>query len=625
MNGFIIDKNLLWKTNSKGEPSELVLLDNMFALHDSMGDLFPLSPSALPLYPNAKICFDPTSRTFRLNLFCSFNGKTIGVPYVNKSFSNYLVVGNNWKRIIGVDSLNQAISDNGISNPESFSIGEYLSINKNLESFFSGIPFENVSPEEIKSVPELVHEGPNDFINAKLYKYQEAGLAWLDFMSSSKCGGILADEMGLGKTLQIISLIALRVKNGSKGPFLIVAPVSLIENWRREFKKFAPQIETYVHFGAHRTGYYKNLEIHQVVVTSYTTLINDQSVFSPIQWEAVFLDEAQAIKNPTACRTTAVKSLQRKSSFCISGTPFQNHMLDIWSLVDFAIPDYLGDKCDYLSRFEDNIDGARQIEPFITPIMLRRTVEEVANDLPQKIDVPQAIVMDTVEANVYERVRQETLAEYGSKKTATLPLISRLRQCSANPILVDKSLGNDPSQFSAKYQRLLDILEEIVYKKEKVIIFTSFIKMIELMESDLAIRFEVPTFSIYGKTETKERQMIIDKYSDIVGSAILIINPNAAGTGLNIVAANHVIHYTPEWNPATEDQATARAYRRGQNKNVFIYRLFYANTVEDFMANKIETKRDMIEQAVVGSKGESQTIQEIIAALALSPKEETRD
>ncbi len=623
MSGLFVDNHILWKDNeSKLAPSP-VELSELIAMKDSMGDLLSLSASALPLYPKAKILFNRDNHTFKLHISCNHKGVDIDVPCINGRFLNYLVCGSLWKRVAGIDGLNQAILDEHIDNPESFSIGSYLSINKKLDSFFAGIPFTNISQDELKNIPDLTKENPASFINAKLYKYQETGLAWLDFMSSSQCGGILADEMGLGKTLQIISLVALKIKEGSNGPFLIVAPVSLIENWRREFKKFAPQVETYIHFGASRTGYFKNLAAHQVVITAYTTLVNDQSVFNPIKWECVFLDEAQAIKNPSAQRTLAVKSLQRKSSFCISGTPFQNHMLDIWSLVDFVMPNYLGSKSDYLARFEDDLDGARQIEPIITPIMLRRTVEEVANDLPDKILIPQAIVMDSLEADIYERIRQETLQEYSSKKTATLPLISRLRQCSANPVLVDSGLGNDLSRYSAKYQRLLEIVEEIVYKREKVIVFTSFVRMIELMQKDLAIRFEIPTYSIYGQTETKERQAIIDRFTEIDGSSVLIINPNAAGTGLNIVAANHVIHYTPEWNPAIEDQATARAYRRGQVKNVFVYHLFYANTVEDFMANKIATKRDMIEEAIVGSKGECQTIQDIVAALSLSPKEDS--
>jgi SNF2 family DNA or RNA helicase len=247
--------------------------------------------------------------------------------------------------------------------------------------------------------------------------------------------------------------------------------------------------------------------------------------------------------------------------------------------------------------------------------MIRRKTIDVAKDLPERIDVPQPILMTDEEAKLYENERKVC-----NLKSITLDMIQSLRMFCTHPLVYNNNISNkDPIQTSNKYARLCEILSEIFIKNEKVIIFTSFNKMIEIFMKDLKERFNVPISYINGAVNPINRQEIIDKFSSIEGSSILVLNPRAAGTGLNITAANNVIHYNLEWNPAIEDQASARAYRRGQNKTVFVYRLFYANTIEEVMNERIQLKREISDAAIVGNDGTEQDKKDLLKALSLSP------
>ena len=306
-------------------------------------------------------------------------------------------------------------------------------------------------------------------------------------------------------------------------------------------------------------------------------------------------------------------------SIAVTGTPFENHMTDIWSIVDFVFPNYLGDLASFNYNFPDSIESAVCIEKLISPIMIRRRVKDVAKDLPPRIDIPQPIIMTKEEAKFYEaeRIKDGDLSEL---KSVRIDKIQKLRMYCTHPLVYDKSLGNvDPCTISNKYSRLCEILEEIFEKGEKAIVFTSFNEMINIITKDVKNRYGVYTNYINGSINASTRQSIIDEFSDLNGSGILVLNPKAAGAGLNITTANHVIHYNLEWNPAIEDQASARAYRRGQEKTVFVHRLFYANTLEDYVNNKIQSKRDISDTAIVGNIGDSMTTEDLIRALTLTP------
>ena len=450
-----------------------------------------------------------------------------------------------------------------------------------------------------------------------LFPYQESGCNWLHFMAQNKCGTILGDEMGLGKTLQVIALLG-KMKEEGMHNFLVVAPVSLLINWQRECEKFYPSLITVIHHGAKRTGSYEKLKKYDVVIMSYSNVQTDMSMLNMIDWDVMVLDEAQNIKNPYANRTKSVKKIRKKIGLAVSGTPFENHVADIWSIVDYVMPGYMGTLQEYLGRYADDQDSAVDIEKYLSPIMIRRLVKDVAKDLPERIDIPQPIVMTDKEAMLYENERASVCKE--ELKTLTISTMQKLRMFCTHPIVYNKDLeGLDPYKVSNKYARMCELVEEIFNNNEKVIIFTSFNKMFDIILKDVEHRYKVPALFINGKTDTQDRQNVVDEFSKVVGPAVLVLNPIAAGTGLNITCANHVIHYNLEWNPAIEDQASARAYRRGQKKTVFVYRLYYSDTIEEIINERIQRKRDIFERAVVGNNGDVSDQTDLIRALNVSP------
>ena len=350
---------------------------------------------------------------------------------------------------------------------------------------------------------------------------------------------------------------------------------------------------------------------------SYSAVVTDNSLLTMIHWKLVVLDEAQNIKNPHSDRTIFVKKIPRETCIAVTGTPFENHVTDIWSLMDFVLPGSLGSELEYKEYISDDICGADKVEPLLSPIMLRRRVCNVATDLPEKVIIPQPLGMSEIEAIKYEDYRKE-IWEQSATGGLELATLQKLRMFCTHPAICREDFKGDIYRSSIKYQRMCEIVNEIVQLKEKVILFTSYQKMFEILEKDIPARFGIPVKKINGSTSVEKRQIIIDEFTEYEGSALLILNPRAAGTGLNITAANHVIHYNLEWNPALEDQASATAYRRGQTKNVFIYRLFYENTIEQIVNERIEKKREMSDVAVVGTEGE-QNKKDLIAALVISP------
>ena len=450
-------------------------------------------------------------------------------------------------------------------------------------------------------------------LNAELFVYQKKGFAWMDYMLDNCSGCILGDEMGLGKTLQAIALIQKRANKGEK--CLVVAPVSLLSNWENECAKFAPNLKVLIHHGLGRTGTPTAFEEYDVVVTSYGHIVTDNLLFSMINWKLLILDEAQNIKNPDSARAKNVKNIFADERLAVTGTPFENHVIDVWSLLDFILPGYFGEKKDFLNMISDDIEGAEKLEPILTSFMVRRKVDDVAKDLPEKIVVSQPLFMSDSEIQKYEDVREELKG----MQNATLPMLQKLRMFCTHPLMLEDSIDEEPTQTSIKYQRTCEILEEIFSLHEKAIIFTSYQKMFDVFVTDLVKRFGVYVRCINGKTPVDERQKIVDEFNNYTGSALLILNPRAAGTGLNITAANHVIHYNLEWNPALEDQASARAYRRGQTKTTFIYRLYYKDTVEDIINQRLERKREMANTAVIGAEGSDADMKDIINAINISP------
>ena len=453
-------------------------------------------------------------------------------------------------------------------------------------------------------------------IMADLYPYQRDGWRWLRFIMGEHLGGLLADEMGLGKTLQVIS--ALRDPGGSANAVnaLILAPGSLLENWIREISKFCPDFRSLKHHGSMRTGTPSELRDFDVVVASYDTAVRDLSLLKMVEWNVVVLDEAQYIRNPDALRTKSVKQIKRNVGIAVTGTPVENRLRDLWSIMDFVVPGYLGDLRSFETRFGEDAIAASKLEPLVSPLMLRRCISDVADDLPARIDVPEILELSEAEAFAYDEIREATLEEYGV--AATLVSLGKLRQYCAHPDLVrDKRTW--PGNAFTKFERLKELLEEIFFRGEKALVFTSYNKMADLIVEMAANEFGAMAATLDGRCEIGDRQPLIDRFTTHLGSAVLVLNPRAGGSGLNITAANHVIHYNPEWNPALEDQASARAHRRGQERPVTVRQLIYAQTVEEVMAERLKRKREIAGTAIIGVEGKKSDYADILAALSHSP------
>ena len=562
------------------------------------------------------ISFSPLSRNADVELY----SKDIAL-YVKVTVDGVLVdfingymldqiITDEWHYISNAEELNGLFNGLNIQNDSEISVNTYLELLR--RDYGSGI-IKNNAKHEALDVP-VEYEKPLG-LTADLYEYQKRGYAWMHYMLLNSHGCILGDEMGLGKTLQAIALIEERKNHGRKS--LVIAPVSLLDNWKNECSKFAPSINVLIHHGANRTGSPKGFEPYDLVVTSYGHAVTDNLLLCMNTWDLIILDEAQNIKSPGSARTKRVKDIPAKERLAVTGTPFENHVTDVWSLVDFVIPGFLGTESSFKATISDDLQGAERLEPLLSSIMVRRLVKDVAQDLPEKVIVAQPLSMTDFEADLYEEYRNEI----AGNDNANLGMLTKLRMFCTHPALSDDNeIYSDPAKYSLKYQRCCEILEEIFLREEKAIIFTSYQKMFDIFREDLPRRFGIEIKTINGSTAVPERQKIVDWFNNYKGSAVLVLNPKAAGTGLNITSANHVIHYNLEWNPALEDQASARAYRRGQTKTTFIYRLYYLGTVEEIINDRLERKRDMASVAVVGADGTSADMQDIIDALNISPK-----
>lgn len=553
-----------------------------------------------------------------LKIFACRKNKKVDILYKDGKLPDSIVIENTWYNLLhDHDDVVKILTESEIYNEGNISLSQYIALKKKL-SHYKELKYQDNAEAALSNHPmqDQTKSMPIS-LKAKLYPYQQHGYQWMRFVTDEQCGCILGDEMGLGKTLQIIALIAGRKQAGHL-PTLVIVPVSLLENWRREFEKFTSDIKVFVHHGSKRTGLYTELLDYDVIIISYNTACSDQSLLKMISWDLVVVDEAQNIKNPSAIRTKSIKNIPRKIAIALTGTPFENHITDIWSLMDFVAPGCFGKVSEFERDYTDDLDGARLLEPVLTPIMIRRRVKEVAQDLPVRIDVPQILQMTSEEIYAYEGIREKILDDFNGEN-ATLPMLQKLRMYCTHPILLNAENSDNPIIGSSKYERLCELLEEIILLEEKVILFTSYNGMFEILEKDIPKRFGIQVMAINGSTSSEERQPIIDRFSDILGTALLVLNPRAAGTGLNITAANRVIHYNLEWNPSLEDQASARAYRRGQTRTVFVYRLYYKDTVEEIINDRIDKKREMFNAAIVGTDGTKENNADILRALMISP------
>jgi hypothetical protein len=434
------------------------------------------------------------------------------------------------------------------------------------------------SSERFAHVSHSILLPPPDMLSAdyQLLAHQVSGYSWLCAQGNTDGIGaaLLADEMGLGKTLQVLCMLAERRRNGGRKPILIVAPISLLENWQREAKRFFPSLFMRCLILNNRSVITEqNLNENDLVLSSYETLRGSiQFEVGKVSWDVLILDEAQRIKNPTTQTSIAIKSLKAEFRVAMTATPVENSLAELWNIVDFLLPGYLTSLREfhqnYILAWQNGLEANREaisqeLIKKLQPILLRRMKHEVL-DLPEKRPAPMYIPMSPLQEKLYADIIRQTKA----KELHPLAAIRQLLYVCAHPGLVDPIYVND---ICPKLQYTLQVLETIQQAGEKVLIFTGSLRLQTLLrrvfEKQLSISVEI----VNGSTPATDRQKIIDNFSDRLGFAVLLLSPRAAGLGLNITAATHVIHYTREWNPAIEAQSTDRTHRIGQTRSVTVH------------------------------------------------------
>jgi superfamily II DNA or RNA helicase len=454
-----------------------------------------------------------------------------------------------------------------------------------------------------------VVEPPRGFVG-DLRGYQRDGVSWLQFLRESGLNGILADDMGLGKTVQTLAHLLIEKEAGrADRPSLVVAPTSLIANWRHEAQRFAPGLRVMVWHGAARER--EQLAGAELIVTSYALLARDRQILSELEFHLVVLDEAQAIKNPLAHATQAVQTLTARHRLCLSGTPLENHLGELWSLMNFLNPGLLGTRARFARDFRTPIeklgDEARRaaLVARVRPFLLRRTKDAVERDLPAKTEIverlefeqPQRDLYESVRLAAYGRVRDEIAARgLGRSQVVILDALLKLRQVCCDPRLLALDHAGRAAR-SAKLDRLMEMVPELLSEGRRILIFSQFTSMLALIEQALG-ESGIDYVKLTG--ETTDRATPVRRFQ--AGEVpVFLISLKAGGTGLNLTAADTVILYDPWWNPAAEAQAIDRAHRIGQDKPVFAYRLIALGTVEEKMQELQARKRALADALLAGS------------------------
>jgi len=471
---------------------------------------------------------------------------------------------------------------------------------------------------DLRDPESLKQAEPGGDLKAVLRKYQETGVNWLWFLSQLGLGACLADDMGLGKTVQVLALLSVLKKKGGAKPSLLVLPASLVANWKAEMSRFTPTLRAkFVHpsetakdgLARMADDPSKALQETDVVLTTYGMLLR-QPWLVEVPWRLVVLDEAQAIKNPAARQAKAVKRLQADARVVLTGTPIENRLSDLWSLFDFLCPGLLGSQTKF-KQFIKKLDAREQnryapLRGLVQPYILRRlkTDRQIIADLPEKTEVRAFCGLGKRQAALYAKMVQEMadlLEDVDGMKRRGLVLayLMRFKQLCNHP---SQLLGDglfEPAE-SGKFSRLAQIAEEIASRQEKALVFTQFREMADPLSGFLASVFGRPGLVLHGGTAVGKRQKLIDRFQRDDGPPFFVLSLKAGGTGLNLTAASHVIHFDRWWNPAVENQATDRAFRIGQRRNVLVHKFVCRGTVEEKIDALIEEKTQLATDLLEG-------------------------
>ena len=459
-------------------------------------------------------------------------------------------------------------------------------------------------------------------LEAELRPYQRTGYSWLSFLHEAGLGACLADDMGLGKTIQTLSLLIHDQEQGRLDvPALVVCPTSVVSNWQREAERFAPRLRCLAHQGPNRLRgeeFVREAERTGLVVTSYALLRRDAQLLGSLRWHAVVLDEAQNIKNPGAKQSRLAYELPAGFRVALTGTPVENRLGELWSIMRFLNPGYLGSRRDFRRRFalpierEDDEEAARRLRRLTSPLVLRRlkTDPAVIRDLPEKWESKEYCNLSEEQASLYEVVVREAMedlpqSEGIERKGLVLSMLTRLKQVCNHPaqFLHEGSKADGGIERSGKLLRLLELLEETLSVGDGSLIFTQYKEMGSLLEVMLTERFGVGVQFLHGGTPARKRAEMVSRFQEGDGPLLFILSLKAGGTGLNLTRANHVFHFDRWWNPAVEDQATDRAFRIGQRRNVQVHKFVCAGTLEENIDRMIEQKKALAESVVGSGEG----------------------
>jgi len=465
---------------------------------------------------------------------------------------------------------------------------------------------------ESLTTPETFH--------GELRPYQVRGFSWLAFLKQFGLGACLADDMGLGKTIQFIALLLHERRSKHKPrPTLLICPTSVVGNWQREIQRFAPSLRVLIHHGTERLSakaFEKEAQAHDVVISTYALAHRDEATLATIKWNTLVLDEAQNIKNTATKQTQALRRLQADYRVALTGTPVENRLSELWSIMEFLNPGYLGSANDFRGRFAvpieryRNAERAQALKNLIQPFVLRRlkTDATIIQDLPAKNEMKVFCNLTAEQASLYEAVVKEMLEKIAKsegieRKGLVLATLMKLKQVCNHPthFLKDGSILQDRS---GKLTRLREMLEEALAENDKALLFTQFTEMGTLLRHYLQESLGVEALFLHGGTPKKQRDAMVQRFQEqSSGPPLFILSLKAGGVGLNLTAANQVFHFDRWWNPAVENQATDRAFRIGQKKNVQVYKFVCLGTLEERIDRMIENKKELAENVVGTGEG----------------------
>lgn len=452
--------------------------------------------------------------------------------------------------------------------------------------------------EKVELIPDFA---------GSLRSYQHEGVNWFNFLKRFGFGGILADDMGLGKTIQTLAF--LNQEKGADFPSLVVCPTSVVENWMREANRFAPAMKVMALVGKNRNETFKDVKKYDMIITSYPLIQRDLDEYCRRDWHYLIMDEAQKVKNHRTKTHEAFCKIKAKYKLALSGTPIENRLMELWSIFQIVMPGFLMSQTAFKRYWAqpiekgNNADRRNELKQKLMPFILRRTKDQVLTELPQKTEILHYCELTEKQRSLYKEIAEYSKSEIfknidskGMEKSyfSILTALLRLRQICCHPGLVSKD-PNTPLDESGKIQELFPLLEEIIDEGHRVLLFSQFVEMLQIIQGGIN---QFGWDNVYLDGSTKNRQAVIDDFQENENIKIFLLSLKAGGVGINLTAADYVIHFDPWWNPAVENQATDRAHRIGQQNPVFVYRMITRDTIEEKIHNMQQRKKDLADSLI---------------------------